>query len=146
MNIQELQTLKHNNIPLKLLVINNEGYLSIRNTQENYFKCRYAGCGEDSGVSFPDLKKIAYAYDIDYESISSLKELDQKIECIIDSNKSIICEVFTDPEQKIIPSVSTKELPDGRLVSAPIEDMWPFLSRKEFEKEMIVKPVNFKRK
>lgn len=146
MNIQELQTLKHNNIPLKLFVVNNEGYLSIRNTQENYFQCRYAGCDEDSGVSCPDLKKIAYAYDIEYLSISSLKELDEKIEEIIDKKEPVICEVFTDPEQKITPGVTSKELPDGRLVSTPIEDMWPFLSRDEFEKEMIVKPVNFEKK
>ena len=143
MNIQELQTLYHYQIPLKLFVINNQGYLSIRNTQNNYFASRYAGCTPDSGVSCPDLDKIASAYKIRYERISTLKELESKIESIINFPGPIICEVFTDPDQNIIPNVSTKELEDGSLVSAPLEDMWPFLSKEELKKEMVIKPVDY---
>lgn len=145
MNIQELQTLHHYNIPLKLFVVNNNGYLSIRNTQENYFEGRYAGSDPKSGVSCPDLKKIAYAYDLKYESIYNQKELENKVEDVINFDGPIICEVFTFEDQKIIPSVSSKTLPDGSMVSAPIEDMWPFLPEEEFKKEMIVKPVKYQK-
>lgn len=145
MNIQELQTLYHYQIPLKLFVINNHGYLSIRNTQENYFECRFAGCSPESGVSCPDLDRIADAYKIKYESISTPDELERKVKSVIDFKGPVICEVFTDPEQKIIPSVSSKELEDGSLVSAPLEDMWPFLSKEELKKEMIIKPVEYKK-
>lgn len=145
MNIQELQTLYHYQIPLKLFVINNEGYLSIRNSQDSYFECRYAGCNPESGVSCPDLEKIAYAYKIKYESIKKLDELESIVKSVIDLPGPVICEVFTDSEQKIIPSVSSKELDDGRLVSAPLEDMWPFLSEEKLEKEMVIKSVKFKK-
>ena len=145
MNIQELQTLHHYNIPLKLFVVNNNGYLSIRNTQENYFEGRYAGSDPKSGVSCPDLRKIAYAYDLKYESIYNQEELENKVEDVINFDGPIICEVFTFEDQKIIPSVSSKTLPDGSMVSAPIEDMWPFLPEEEFKKEMIVKPVKYQK-
>lgn len=143
MNIQELQTMVHNRIPLKLIVVNNNGYLSIRNSQDSYFQGRYAGSSPESGVSCPDLEKIAYAYGIKYESIRGHKEMDEKLKAVVDYGGPIICEVFTDPAQKIIPSVSTKELPDGRLVSAPLEDMWPFLPREELEREMVIKPLEY---
>lgn len=143
MNIQELQTLHHYNIPLKLFVVNNNGYLSIRNTQDSYFEGRYAGSDPESGVSCPDLKKIAWAYDIKYEKILNQNDLEDKIGDIINYTGPVICEVFTDPKQKIIPSVSSKTLPDGSMVSAPLEDMWPFLSKDELEREMIIKPVEY---
>ena len=143
MNIQELQTIHHYKIPLKLFVVNNNGYLSIRNTQDSYFEGRHAGSDPQSGVSCPDLEKIAYAYDIKYEKISNQNDLENKIDSIINYKGPVICEVFTDPLQKIIPSVSSKTLPDGSMVSAPLEDMWPFLSKEELEREMIVKPFEY---
>jgi acetolactate synthase-1/2/3 large subunit len=145
MNIQELQTLHHYNIPLKLFVVNNNGYLSIRNSQDNYFEGRYAGSDPDSGVSCPDLKKIAAAYNIKYEKISDQNDLDSKMERILDHDGPIICEVFTDPKQQIIPSVSSKTLQDGSMVSAPLEDMWPFLTKEELKEEMIVDTVHYEK-
>ena len=143
MNIQELQTMHHYNIPLKLFVVNNNGYLSIRNTQDNYFNGRHAGSDPQSGVSCPDLKKVAWAYNIKYEKILNQNDLENKIEDIINYKYPIICEVFTDQKQQIVPSVSSKTLPDGSMVSAPLEDMWPFLSKEELENEMIIKPVEY---
>ncbi len=143
MNIQELQTLVHNKVPLKLFVVNNNGYLSIRNSQDTYFESRYAGSDPGSGVSCPDLKKIAHAYGITYDSIHDQTELDAKLEGILSHEGPIICEVYTDMCQKIIPSISTKQMADGRLVSAPLEDMWPFLPDAELKKEMIIEPVNY---
>lgn len=143
MNIQELQTVVHNKIPIKLFVVNNKGYLSIRNTQNAYFEGRFIGCNAGSGVSCPDLKKIAVAYGIKYEAISDLKELSSKVKEVVEYQGPIICEVFTDPDQQITPSVSSKVLPSGRMVSMPLEDMWPYLPREEFEAEMVIKPVDY---
>ncbi len=143
MNIQELQTVVHNKVPIKLFVVNNNGYVSIRNTQNAYFEGRFIGSGPESGVSCPDLSKIAYAYGIKYESIRNQNELDEKLKDVVDFEGPIICEVFTDPNQQIMPSVSSKVLPSGRMVSMPLEDMWPFLSREELEAEMIVAPVDY---
>lgn len=145
MNIQELQTLHHYNIPLKLFVVNNNGYLSIRNTQDNYFHGRYAGSDPGSGVSCPDLKKIAAAYNLKYEKILNQNDLDTKIEDILNHDGPVICEVYTDNKQQIIPSVSSKTLTDGTMVSAPLEDMWPFLTKEELEEEMIIKPVQYEK-
>ncbi|VVB69342.1 Sulfopyruvate decarboxylase subunit beta [uncultured archaeon] len=145
MNIQELQTVVHNRIPIKLFVVNNNGYLSIRNTQNAYFEGRFIGSEPGSGVSCPDLKKIAYAYGINYESIHSQRELEEKLKGIIDYEGPVVCEVFTDPDQQIIPSVSSKVLASGRMVSMPLEDMWPYLPREELEDEMIIRPIDYEK-
>lgn len=143
MNIQELQTVFHYRIPLKLFVVNNDGYVSIRNTQNSYFNGRFCGSNPASGVSCPDLKKIAYAYGIPYESLHDQDELDLRLPGIIDMPGPVICEVFTCPDQQIQPSVSSKVLPNGNMASMPLEDLWPFLPRDEFLREMIVKPVKY---
>lgn len=141
MNIQELQTVVHNNIPIKLFVVNNGGYVSIRNTQNTYFNGRYCGAGPTSGVSCPDLEKVAYAYGIRYMCLRERTDLTEKLKNVLDYSGPIICEVFTDTDQQIIPCVSSRVLPDGTMVSMPIEDMWPFLPRDEFRNEMIIKPI-----
>jgi len=143
MNIQELQTVVHYKIPLKLFVVNNNGYVSIRNTQNSYFNGRFCGSDPSSGVSCPDLKKIAYAYGIPYEALHDQYEMDLRLGDILRKEGPVICEVFTCTDQQITPSVSSKVLPDGRMVSMPLEDMWPFLPRDEFWEEMIIKPVRF---
>jgi acetolactate synthase-1/2/3 large subunit len=141
MNIQELQTIVHNKIPLKLFVVNNNGYVSIRNTQNSYFDGRFCGSDPSSGVSCPDLKKIARAYGIPYEALHDQRDMDLRLSDILRQEGPVICEVFTCTDQQITPSISSKILPDGRMVSMPLEDMWPFLPRDEFRKEMIIKPV-----
>jgi acetolactate synthase-1/2/3 large subunit len=141
MNIQELQTVVHNKIPLKLFVVNNNGYVSIRNTQNSYFNGRFCGSDPSSGVTCPDLKKIAYAYGIPYEALHDQSDLDLRLSDILHQKGPVVCEVFTCTDQQITPSVSSKVLPDGRMVSMPLEDMWPFLPRDEFRKEMIIKPI-----
>jgi acetolactate synthase I/II/III large subunit len=143
MNIQELQTVVHNKIPLKLFVVNNNGYVSIRNTQNSYFEGRYCGSDPSSGVSCPNLEKIAYAYGIHYECLKEQNDLNKKLKNILKYPGPVICEVFTYTDQQIIPSVSSRICPDGTMISMPLEDMWPFLPRDEFRKEMIVKPVRF---
>ena len=140
MNIQEFQTLFHYKIPVKLFVVNNGGYFSIKNTQEVYFNGRYCGSEPSSGVSFPDLKNVSKAYKLPYKAIKSKTRLKEKIVEVLASDGPFVCEVFTDPGEKIRPSVMSKIM-NGQMVSAPLEDMFPYLSREELKKEMIVKLV-----
>ena len=142
MNIQELQTVVHYDLPIKLFVWNNAGYLSIRATQTKFFKGRLIGTDKTSGVAFPNLERIAHAYGIHYVRIADNLETDDRIREVLDYPRAVICEAMCDRNQEIIPSVSSYKKPDGTLVSRPLEDMYPFLDREEFKREMIVPPIN----
>lgn len=142
MNIQELQTVAHYQLNIKLFVWNNNGYLSIRATQSKFFEGRAIGTDRDSGVSFPETRKIADAYGIRYFGATSSKELTEVIEEVLAIKGPVICEIFSPPNQEIVPNVSSLKKPDGTLVSKPLEDMYPFLDREEFFREMIVKPID----
>ena len=123
MNIQELQTVIHHNLPLIIFVINNGVYLSIKRTQEAYFNSRYVATGKDNGVSCPDLEKISYAYGIKYLSIRSNEEINAKIIDCIESIGPVICEVFTNPNEKHEPKVSAILNPDGSFSPGELTDM-----------------------
>ena len=124
-------------------MINNGGYHSIRQTQMNFFGEPLVGIGEDSGdLSFPDLSKLSYAYDIPYYKIDGNDQLDEMIEKTKGINGPLICEVFTSKEQIFEPKSATKRLPNGSLVSAPLEDLAPFLSREELKENMIIPLVD----
>lgn len=139
MNLQELQTIKHHNLPLKMFLINNNGYQSIRITQRSFFEGDYHGIGTDSGdVSFPNMEKIIKAYDIDYLSCDNIEKLDEKINETLNSEGPVICEVFVDTQQEFEPKSASKKLANGQMVSAPLEDMKPFLDRKELEENMYI--------
>lgn len=142
MNIQELQTLVGYHLPVKLFVWNNDGYLSIRATQNKFFDGRFIGTDKTSGVTFPDLEKIADAYGIQYKRVADAGKLRDEIDEVLGIEAPVIIEVMCRREQEIIPTVSSKTDAAGRLVSAPIEDMYPFLPRDEFEKNMIIKPIS----
>lgn len=131
----------HHKLPVKLFVWNNDGYLSIRATQNKFFEGRFIGTDSASGVSFPDIEKIAVAYGIEYFRIDTIQDIEKKMPDIMSKTGPVLCEVKIVRDQEVIPSVSSKKLEDGRLVSAPIEDMYPFLPRDEFREHMIVKPV-----
>lgn len=139
LNIQELQTIVHHKLPIKLFILNNEGYLSIRLTQNNLFKGKYVASDAKSGVSCPDFIKIAKAYGIKTEKISNNGELNRKIKKTLSYSGPIICEVVVSPTQQFIPKVTSKKMPDGSFVSKPLEDMYPFLSRKELKENMLIK-------
>lgn len=140
LNIQELQTLVHLKLPVKVFVINNNGYLSIRFTQGKYFK-RLLGTDSSSGISFPDNKKIAKAYGIKFVRAGNNKSLDKAINDTLKYNGPVLCEIMALKDQDIL-SVASERKPDGTMVSRPIEDMFPFLDRDEFKKEMIIKPID----
>lgn len=133
MNIQELQTVFHNNYNMKIFILNNNGYHSIRQTQTNLFNPPLVGVNADNGVSFPSFEKIAYAFDIPYERVASLEDVD-KIRAVLDMNGPVICEAFLDYSQNFEPKLSSKVLDDGRIVSPSIDDMFPFLPKEEYER------------
>jgi len=141
LNIQELQTVVHYKLPLKIFILNNGGYLSIRFTQNRFFNGRFIGVDRKSGVSFPDSKKIAKAYGIKFIRINNNKELDKALNETLRYNGPVICEIMCPKNQLVIPTIASEKRPDGTMVSKPLEDMYPFLSREEFKKNMIIKPI-----
>ena len=143
MNLQELQTIITNKLPIKIYVINNQGYHQIRLTQRNVFGGRKpVGIGPESqDLSFPDMEKLAWAYGYKYFSCGSNDKLEDFIKATLDYNGPLIAEVFTDTEQIYEPKSATKKLEDGTLVSPPLEDLAPFLPREELEKNMYIKMV-----
>lgn len=140
LNIQELQTVFHHQLPLKIFVFNNDGYLSIRTTQKSFFNENYVGEGARSGVSFPDYTKLAEAYSIPSIRIQSHAELTERLAAVLDAPGPALCDVIMTPEQMFSPRVSSQKLPDGRMISKPLEDMFPFLDRAEFLENMIIAP------
>lgn len=141
MNLQELQTIVHYKLPVKVFVINNNGYVSIRNTQKAFFKGHLVGEGPQSGVSFPDTGKIARAYGIKFLRAQKAAELAKVIDSALAFRGPVVCEIMSLQDQTVAPTTSTMVTPRGVLVSKPLEDMYPFLDRKEFLANMIVKPV-----
>jgi acetolactate synthase-1/2/3 large subunit len=129
LNIQELQTVVHHKLPVKIFVLNNGGYLSIRSTQKNFFG-RVMGESAASGVSFPDFVKVAAAYGLNARRVSSAAEMDTVREALALPGPAVI-EVMLDPAQEFEPRSRSKILPDGKIVSPPLEDMYPFLSPEE---------------
>lgn len=140
MNLQELQTIVFHKLPIKLFVVNNQGYHSMRQTEGNLFpEMTTVGIGPESGdLSFPDMHKIADAYGIPYMSASSNAELPDAIDKMLSADGFCMCEVFVDKNQKFEPKSATKRLEDGTLVSPPLEDLAPFLPREELEQIMII--------
>lgn len=143
MNLQELQTVVTNKLPIKLFLINNEGYHSIRQTQNNLFKKHSkVGIGPESGdISFPNFEKLATAFGYPYYSAHSNAEMKEVVNKTLEESGFVFCEIFTDTKQVWEPKSSTKKLPDGRLVSPPLEDLAPFLDREELQKNLYIKPA-----
>jgi acetolactate synthase I/II/III large subunit len=131
MNLQELQTIAGYQLPIKIFILNNQGYHSIRQTQQNFFPDNIVGCGPESGVTFPDFAKLSDAYGIPYRLCDNHKDLEQAIRDTIESDGAQICEVFLDLNQAFAPKLSSRRLEDGTMVSSPLEDLSPFLDRDE---------------
>ena len=140
MNLQELQTIVHHKMDIKIFLINNEGYHSIRQTQNKFFGDKpLVGIGPDSGdLSFPDMGKLAGAYGITYFCAKTNSELEDAVSKTFKAVGPVICEAFVTKEQNFEPTSSGKQLADGRMVSPPLEDLTPFLSDEEMEENMIV--------
>jgi acetolactate synthase-1/2/3 large subunit len=136
LNIQELQTIAHHRLPVKIFVLNNGGYLSIRQTQSNFFG-RLVGESPASGVSFPDMVKLAGAYGIPSSRIDSPGQF-SRLAQILEEPGPALCDVRLDPAQEFEPRLKSRQLPDGRLVSPNLEDMYPFLPAEELQANLLI--------
>ena len=132
MNLQELQTIAHHRVPLKIFVFNNDGYSSIVQTQTNFFDGVLIGCNPASGVTFPSFQRVAEAFALPYARIDSHAGLDTAIQHVLDAEGPLLCEVVLRTDYTFAPKISSRRLPDGRMVSSPPDDMAPFLSREEY--------------
>jgi len=136
LNLQELQTIVHNKLPVKIFVWNNDGYMSIRGHQKAVFNGRYLGVGKESGVSFPSFEKLAFAYGISFIRCNDIEDVKNNVPKIMNSDSPVLCEVMCKFDEPIVASVSTKRLPDGTRVAISIEDMSPFIDRSLYNEIM----------
>ncbi len=137
MNLQELQTIAHHHLPVKIVMYHNSGYLLIRLTQVNFQESRFMGIDTPTGMSTPDMEKIADAYGIHFIRIASRDELDAKLDELIAYKGPVICEVRMPSDQLLGPRVASRKLDDGSMVSCPYDDMFPFLPRDEYEQNNV---------
>ena len=133
MNIQEFATIRHNNLPIKVFVLNNNGYLLIRHTQHNFMEDRFVGESPETGVWCPDTMRIANAYEIPFVRIDDPNEAEEKIDQVLSIDGPAICEIMTPTWQLLVPRISSEKLPDGTLVAHDYDDMFPFLPKEEME-------------
>ena len=140
-NMQELAVIKHLDLPIKLIVLNNGGYLSIKNTQTKYYEGRVYGVDNKSGLFFPQLSKVADSFEIKYQKVSNRNELKDSFAHLNDVDKQYpeLIEIICKTEQEISPAQSFKVLTDGTRVQAPLHDMAPFLSEEEMKREWLIK-------
>lgn len=138
LNLQELQTIAHHQLPVKLFIFDNDGYLMIKHTQNALFNTGYVGTNKASGISCPDYAKIAAAFDIPSYRIRNWDECDDVLAKVQAATGPVICEVFMHPEQLFSPKLSLVSKEDGALVSPPLEDLSPLLPRDVLERAMLV--------
>lgn len=136
MNLQELETIAFNHLPVKVFILENGGYMSIRQTQRNLFSADFIGCGPTSGVGFPDFSKVAAAFDLPCTEISNHQQIEPTLQKVFATNDPEVIVVHIPPEIEFSPKLSARRLPDGSMVSPSLEDMFPFLDRKEMEENV----------
>jgi acetolactate synthase-1/2/3 large subunit len=137
-NLQELQTIAGQRIPAKIFLYNNSGYHSIRQSQQAHFAGFSVGCGPDSGVTFPDFGKVAAAFGLAHTLTSDHSDIRDAVRRTLEAGGPAICEIMTDKAQQFAPKLSSKKLDDGTMVTAPLEDLAPFLPREELEANMLI--------
>lgn len=138
MNLQELITITHERLPVKIFIFNNHGYASIKTTQHNYFQDRFVGVDHRSGVALPDILKVAELYGMKGVRLTGPGELVERVAEILNCDEPVLVDVDCSQDQLIIPTVFSKKREDGSMVSLPLEDMYPFLEREEFKAQMLV--------
>ncbi len=139
MNLQEIQTVRTNNLPIKIIILDNDGYHSIRQTQNNFFPGREVGCGPTSGLGFPNWYYLGDAFDIPVTTIYNLDQLNRWLKIFIEGDGPSILVVKIDKNQEFSPRLKSRRLDDGTMETPPLHDMWPFLSREDLALEMSVK-------
>jgi acetolactate synthase I/II/III large subunit len=138
MNLQELQTIVGEQLPIKIFILNNNGYLSIFQSQRGFFDGDEVGGGPKSGVSFPNYGRLSAGFGIPYIKCETHAELGVKIAQTLATEGPVICEVMLDEDQPFAPKLGAKRHPDGRITSPPLEDLSPFLSREDLRNNMII--------
>ncbi len=141
MNIQELATVAHHQLPLKFFVLNNDGYAAIRGSQNSFFGGANIGCDSKTGLNLPDLCAVARAYGLSTACIEDQTDLLEQVKRVLEMPGPVVCDVKVIPEEARAPRVTSVQLPNGSFASKPLEDLWPFLDRDEFRKNMIVRPL-----
>ena len=141
LNAQELATIQRLQLPIKAFILNNDGYSSIRTSQERWFG-RQTGADPRSGLTLPDIGRVAEAYGVHAVRIADQHDLSGQLERILGLSGPVICDVVSRPDEARIPSLSSAQRPDGSLYSKPLEDLWPFLPRDEFFENMIIDALN----
>ncbi len=134
MNLQELQTVVYNRMNIRIFILNNNGYHSIRQTQGNLFQPPFVGIDSDSGVSFPDFEKLAYAFGLPYKRIDTAEGLTEAVREVLSGDGPFLCEAVVDEKQNFEPKLSSKVMPDGSMTSPELDDMYPFLPEEEYQK------------
>ena len=137
MNIQELATVLHHKIPIKIFIYNNGGYLTIKQTQQLGFKSRIMGSDYKSGLSFPNYELISKSHGIKFFKISDTRKIKKTIEKILKVNEPVICELILDNEQEQMPKAINKRTSDGKSIPTTFEDMYPFLPKIELKSNML---------
>jgi acetolactate synthase-1/2/3 large subunit len=137
MNVQELETVRRLNLPIKYFILNNGGYVSIRNSQNKHFD-KHVASSEESGVTLPDIKRVAFSYDLRYHRLDNQKDIVENVRNILETPGPAICEVMMYHTHESLPRNSTYKKEDGTFVSLPMEDLLPLLPREEFEENMSV--------
>lgn len=138
LNIQELETVKRLNLPIKFFILNNGGYASIQATQRTHFAGHYVGSSASSGLTFPDTLKIASAYGLPTMQIQDHSHIKERVGEVLEQEGPMICDVKISPNQFTAPRLSSMQKADGSMVSKPLEDLWPFLDREEFKRNMVI--------
>lgn len=142
LNLQELQTISHYKIPIKIFLLNNDGYLAIKNTQNSFFNGDLAAVDSGTGVSFPSFSKVADTFGLGYIKIENHDDnVNEKIKQTLNYVGPVICDIHMSPTQPLLPKVYSEKLPDGKMVSRSLEDMYPFLDREEFLGNMFINPL-----
>lgn len=137
LNIQELAVIRGLNLPIKIFVINNGGYASIRNMQNNHFEGRHAGCDPASGLLLPELQSVANAYGLPYYKIDNADAIEQAVQVPLQKNGPVLCEVMVDPDCVVTPRSASQVLPDGSMRSSRLENQYPFLSDEEMRDNLL---------
>ena len=140
MNLQELQTITHNKLPIKIIVVNNNCYAVIRKRQVDLFRTRTVGTDKDNGISCPDFEKVANCFDFKYVKINSNNEIN-KLDEVLKLNEPVICEIIGKEDQKYLHS-SYRRDKNGKFVQPPLEDQSPFMDRDLFLSQMVIEPID----
>jgi len=138
LNVQELAVIKGRDLPIKLFVINNQGYASIRNMQNNHFAGRHTGCDKNSGLHLPSIRGLAEAYGLPYYHAETLEQLDEAVKTALSAPEAVLCEIAVAGDCLVTPRTATRVMPDGSMRSSPLENQFPFLSDEEAKTNMLI--------